>query len=90
MKSTLILSLIMSGGGVAGWEFPPKAAYTPHQHPMSDGEEDVDIITGSQFRGLKTFGNLPYVNCFIDAEAETKPYDIAILGAPFDTVPTPC
>ncbi|KAK3941063.1 arginase family protein [Diplogelasinospora grovesii] len=85
MKSTLILSLIMSGGGVAGWEFPPKTDYTPHQHPMSDGEEDVDIITGSQFRGLTTFGNLPYVNCFIDAEAETKPYDIAILGAPFDT-----
>ncbi|KUI70296.1 hypothetical protein VM1G_06067 [Cytospora mali] len=53
-------------------------------------DDDVDIVTGSQFRGLKTFANLPYVNCFADEkeeeeEAQDQRYDIAILGAPFDT-----
>ncbi|CCC09222.1 unnamed protein product [Sordaria macrospora k-hell] len=40
------------------------------------------------FHGLKTFGNLPYVKCFSDEEAACKKYDIAILGAPFDTAVT--
>lgn len=50
-------------------------------------EDDIDIITGSQFHGLKTFANLPYVNALADQEAEApgNSYDIAILGAPFDT-----
>lgn len=50
--------------------------------------DDVDIIQGSQFHGLKTFGNLPYVNCFSDEQAVVKgnQYDIAIMGAPHDTV----
>lgn len=56
------------------------------QHPLSslpqDADDDVDIVTGSQFHGLKTFANLPYVNALADEGAE---YDIAILGAPFDT-----
>ena len=50
------------------------------------GGDDVDIITGSQFSGLATFAHVPYVNCFIDSEAEKERYDIAFLGAPFDTV----
>ncbi|ROW14869.1 hypothetical protein VPNG_03730 [Cytospora leucostoma] len=52
--------------------------------------DDIDIITGSQFHGLKTFANLPYINCFSDdggsdAVSQDQRYDIAILGAPFDT-----
>lgn len=79
-------------GGFAGvgtaWEFPRLALSPQHaQHPFSlHGGEDVDIVTDSQFSGLTTFANLPYVNCFSDKEAEGKKYDIAILGAPFDTV----
>ena len=46
-------------------------------------DEDVDIITGNAFAGLTTFANLRYQNCFAD---ESELYDIAILGAPFDTV----
>jgi hypothetical protein len=51
---------------------------------MDDG--DIDITSGTQFNGLTTFANLPYVNCFVDDEANKQLYDIAILGAPFDTV----
>jgi len=52
----------------------------------STTDEFIDITSGSQFSGLSTYANLPYVNCFVDSEAEKVPYDIAILGAPFDTV----
>ncbi|KAK8043613.1 agmatinase 1 [Apiospora rasikravindrae] len=52
-------------------------------------DDDVDIVTGSQFHGLRTYANLPYVNCLSEAEAEKgQKYDIAILGAPFDTAVT--
>ncbi|GAD97018.1 agmatinase 1 [Paecilomyces variotii No. 5] len=47
--------------------------------------ETVDIVTGSQFSGLTTFAHLPYVNCFIETEVPNRSYDIAFLGAPFDT-----
>ncbi|KAK1767049.1 arginase family protein [Phialemonium atrogriseum] len=81
-------TLVVIGGVAAAWEFP-RLALSPGnvQHPFSldDDDGDVDIVTGSQFSGLKTFANLPYVNCFSDEEAENKKYDIAILGAPFDT-----
>ena len=45
----------------------------------------IDVTTDSKFFGLNTFANLPYVNC-LSPSTEGKRYDIAILGAPFDTV----
>lgn len=47
---------------------------------------DIDISTGSAFAGLMTYANLPYVHCLAAKEVEVGEYDIAILGAPFDTV----
>jgi agmatinase len=63
----------------------PMAPSDRHSYP-SISDEFIDITSGSQFSGLSTYANLPYVNCFVDAEADKVPYDIAILGAPFDTV----
>lgn len=40
-------------------------------------------ITGAKFAGLTTFANTPYVHCLNKEGNEL--YDIAILGAPFDT-----
>jgi agmatinase len=89
MKTALAFCL---GGTIAqaiAWEFP-RLGLKPQEHGQHrfslDDKDDIDIVTGSQFHGLKTFANLPYVNCFSDAEAKGKKYDIAILGAPFDTV----
>ena len=45
----------------------------------------IDVTTDSEFFGLNTFANLPYVNC-LSPSKEGGRYDIAILGAPFDTV----
>jgi hypothetical protein len=66
--------------------FPPIAAIQSDQFILGQHEKNIDIVSGSQFSGLTTFAHIPYVNCFIDSEAESSPYDIAILGAPFDTV----
>ena len=63
--------------------FPP-LLYQPQPQQVHKHDDGIDIITGSQFNGLMTFANLPYVNCFVDGEVEG--YDIAILGAGFDTV----
>ncbi|MCJ1395025.1 hypothetical protein MMC18_007906 [Xylographa bjoerkii] len=66
--------------------FPPVDAVYPYRSSLGVGGslDDVDIATGSQFSGLTTFAHLPYVNCFVDKDDAQK-YDIAFLGAPFDT-----
>lgn len=54
------------------------------QIPLYDSAID---ISGSKFRGLSTYANLPYVHCLsAENDGEVEEYDIAILGAPFDTV----
>ncbi|KAK6859775.1 arginase family protein [Apiospora arundinis] len=79
------------------WELPrpPSMTHARQQRPMfgaaySPGsDDDVDVVSGSQFNGLQTYASLPYVNCLSDTEVEKGPkYDIAILGAPFDTTVT--
>lgn len=70
--------------------FPPVAAVHPsgwgYQSPLA--EDDV-LLQGGAFRGLTTWANLPYVQC-LSGEQDIEPYDIAILGAPFDTVSQKC
>lgn len=87
--------LLTAAAGLAvpaqAWQLPQAGLQHAlgQQHAFSSvptHEDDIDIVSGSQFHGLKTFANLPYVNAFSDDEAEHNPkYDIAILGAPFDT-----
>ncbi|EAW11653.1 agmatinase [Aspergillus clavatus NRRL 1] len=68
--------------------FPPIAGVpSPPRQIVLDPQNHVDIVTDSQFSGLTTFARLPYVNCFAD-EADSERYDIAFLGAPFDTAVT--
>ncbi|KAL3497276.1 hypothetical protein BJX62DRAFT_245993 [Aspergillus germanicus] len=80
----LTFSLLASTAVTREIVFPPIAAVQSNQILLGQ-EEKVDIVSGSQFSGLTTFAHLPYVNCFVDSEAESTPYDIAFLGAPFDT-----
>lgn len=58
----------------------------PHLHQTYMGDDFIDVTTDSEFFGLTTFANVPYVNCLKAEETEGGRYDIAILGAPFDTV----
>ncbi|KAB8207844.1 hypothetical protein BDV34DRAFT_211272 [Aspergillus parasiticus] len=81
-----LLTLIVSTAAVAREiVFPPIAAIQGSGQVPLGKDDTVDIVTDSQFSGLTTFGHLPYVNCLMDDQAHSTPYDIAILGAPFDT-----
>lgn len=64
--------------------FPPGPLAMESAQKLLGQDDDIDITTGSAFSGLTTFAHLPYSNCFVDDGVAE--YDIAILGAPFDTV----
>ncbi|KAL6710053.1 hypothetical protein ACN47E_009844 [Coniothyrium glycines] len=63
--------------------FPPVAGYHTDQAILG-GYNEPDI-TQAKFAGLTTYANLPYVHCLAPDGQKVDPYDIAILGAPFDT-----
>jgi len=77
---------------IAGVDFITGRAHAQAQAqaPLSNVHlDDVDIVTGSAFSGLTTYAHLPYTNCFVETDKDAvtvEKYDIAILGAPFDTV----
>jgi len=92
----MLIPIIVAAAAVAGAReitFPPIAAYqSPYQAPLQDFEAnnpllDPSDISTANFGGLTTFANLPYVHCLAKEDSVEK-YDIAILGAPFDTVGT--
>jgi agmatinase len=64
--------------------FPSASGYTTDQAILG-GYSDIDI-TQAKFAGLTTYANLPYVHCLAPDGKEVEKFDIAILGAPFDTV----
>ncbi|KAI8961963.1 arginase family protein [Daldinia sp. FL1419] len=86
MHISYYCALLSGGTSFAAWRFPQQPMRTPGYGSLTGVDDDVDIVTGSQFNGLTTYANVPYLNCMSDAEAgEGGKYDIAILGAPFDT-----
>jgi agmatinase len=69
--------------------FPPSIPQIPL---LSSLEDSISTWTNipSAVAGLTTFANLPHVFCLADAENEAvEKFDIAFLGAPFDTVRLP-
>lgn len=66
--------------------FPPIAAVQgrggTYQSPITQ-EKDV-LLELERYAGLTTFANLPWVHC-LSPDTEVGKYDIAFLGAPFDT-----
>lgn len=65
--------------------FPPVSGYTASDQLVLGGYNDPDI-SQAKFAGLSTYANLPYVHCLARDGVEVEGFDIAILGAPFDTV----
>ena len=84
--ASLSLLVVVSGRDVI---FPPIAAIqapAPFQatlHGTSQRDHDV-LADFSKYAGLTTFANLPWVHC-LSKEDSIEAYDIAFLGAPFDT-----
>lgn len=75
--------------------FPPVSGV---QSPLGANVGIMDVpgdgnpldLSQAQWAGLTTYANLPYVHCLANGTtyasgAEIEKYDIAILGAPFDT-----
>jgi hypothetical protein len=72
---------------IAAWGFPRQPNLGQTQQPMGLGiEDDVDVTIQHRFNGLTTYAGVPYVNCFANSKTDEDKYDIAIMGAPFDTV----
>ena len=67
--------------------FPPVAGV---QHPLADlGVQGINLdldLSKALYSGLTTYANLPYVHCLASEGEDVEAYDIAIIGAPFDTV----
>lgn len=68
--------------------FPPVSAIPPRGWSvLSTNNDALDEI--SEYAGLSTYANLPFGHCLSgEVKEETEKYDIAILGAPFDTATT--
>jgi hypothetical protein len=64
--------------------FPSVSGYTTDQTILG-GYNEIDV-SQAKFAGLTTYANLPYVHCLAPEGEEVEKFDIAILGAPFDTV----
>ncbi|GAP85370.2 putative arginase family protein [Rosellinia necatrix] len=89
MKSSVVQSIgaaLLGASGARAWQFPQSPGYGTAQRPLGVLPDDsVDISYNSGISGLTTYANIPYVSCFTDDAPEGTKYDIAILGAPFDT-----
>jgi len=67
--------------------FSPTSPYQQPITPASDiGSHDDLHLSSAKFHGLTTYANLPYVHCLAPKAQDVESFDIAILGAPFDTV----
>ncbi|KAH6862081.1 hypothetical protein B0T12DRAFT_391773 [Alternaria alternata] len=78
-----LLSSVQLSTSARDITFPPVFGYSSQQIiPQQNLGLD---ITHAKFAGLMTYANLPYVHCLAPEQHDVVPFDIAILGAPFDT-----
>ena len=80
-----IASALLSSIAAREITFPPAIGFMD-QRILGHGG-NIDVTSGPAFAGLTTYANLPYVHC-LAGDDKVEKYDIAILGAPFDTVST--
>jgi len=83
MVSQLLLTAALAAVAAAHGDHMQKSMSGPHQSLWfnklpGDGGTQADSV----FSGITTFGRLPYQPCLAMQDVQ---YDIAFLGAPFDT-----
>jgi agmatinase len=82
----LLLTALTSPSLAREIVFPPQNPLQIHvDSPTSPGPDSA--LRADKFAGLTTYANLPWVHCLSDSDNVEK-YDIAVLGAPFDTSTT--
>lgn len=67
--------------------FPKASGYQNPLGVMPLDEIDNGNFRLAKFHGMTTYADLPYVHC-LSNESSVEEYDIAIMGAPFDTAVT--
>lgn len=58
--------------------------HDPSQYRSPVGPDKDALLEFEKYSGLSTFSNLPWVHC-LSPEGHVEKYDVAFLGAPFDT-----
>lgn len=60
-----------------------------YQYPDKDDLRDINgssvLYRGGEFGGIPTFAHLRYANCYDPEKFEKEQFDIAVVGAPFDS-----
>ncbi|KAL5387159.1 hypothetical protein DPSP01_003770 [Paraphaeosphaeria sporulosa] len=79
----LVATALLSSSAAREITFPPVSGFA-NQQVLGHGGE-IDVTAGPAFAGLTTYANLPYVHCLAREGQQVDKFDIAILGAPFDT-----
>jgi agmatinase len=85
----LVISVLSSSIWTREIIFPPIAAVVRpngHSPQYMIANSDDYLEQPGEFAGLSTYANLPFVHCTSAGAVEA--YDIAVLGAPFDTATT--
>ncbi|KAK4092719.1 hypothetical protein Purlil1_2644 [Purpureocillium lilacinum] len=87
MIPEVLFALACAGTAVAHAGHEQKSLSGPHQSLWyntlpGDGGTQSHVKADSVFSGISTFGRLPYQPCLRSQDVK---YDIAFLGAPFDT-----
>lgn len=70
------------------WQAPPTGFGDgpPRPVPPPSRADPPPVTADSVFSGITTFAHLPWQRCLAPASTSAQaPFDIAILGAPFDT-----
>ncbi|WYZ43859.1 hypothetical protein EsH8_VII_000295 [Colletotrichum jinshuiense] len=92
MHLSSIVLLLLQGG--AAWKVPHQAFNNfvfsnGQQIPLGlNDDDDIETYGADSIAGLRTFANLPFVDCFSNQDVKSHQYDIAIFGAPHDTTTT--
>lgn len=80
------LLLCLSASSVLAREIvlPPSLEIKPDSSQAAIGGKAAGYVEDQTYAGLTTFANLPWVHC-LSPDTRVPRYDIAFLGAPFDT-----
>lgn len=84
LHEQLVVSVLFATASAREITFPAVFGLADQQIFGHGGK--IDVTVGSAFVGLTTYANLPYVHCLAGKDQQVEKFDIAILGAPFDTV----
>lgn len=86
MLNTFATLVLISHGLAREITFPPVAGIQNILGSVGIEEDSSSLDISMMLSGIQTFANLPYVHCLANEGEDVEKYDIAILGAPFDTV----